>query len=193
MQVQKKLLMAVVMGAMPFAAPGQTSGQEEDDGFFSMQFDKLEYVRARAGEWVAYDGQASLGGAKNQLVLKAEGVATNGELREAKSQFLWGHSVATSWDTQLGVRLDHGRGIAQRQWLVLGAEGFASGWLDIDLAAHVGSSGRAAVELDMASEVSLARRMYLRPRIEMDFYSRNDEKWGIGSGLSEVTVGLRLI
>lgn len=192
MQRQKRILAAAVLGVLPFAALGQTSAGAQGDEIFSVQFDKLEYMRAQEDEWAAYDGEAWGGGGENQLVFKAEGEAARGGLRESKTQVLWGHSAATFWDSLLGVRFDHGKDIAKRQWLVLGVQGLAPDWFDVDLAAYVASSGRAAFELDMGYEIPLARRVYLRPSVEMDFHSRNDERWGIGSGLSEATAGVRL-
>ena len=58
----------------------------------------------------AYDAQGWFGRDQNKLVLKAEGDVARGRLQSARTEALWGHAVATFWDTQLGLRYDSGTG-----------------------------------------------------------------------------------
>lgn len=160
--------------------------------FGSVNFDRLEYVRARGEEWAAYEGEAWYGSTYNRAVIKAEGEVASGKLQESETQLLWRHAVSTFWDTELGFRFDHGQGVPNREWLAFGFKGLAPYWFEVDATAYVGSSGRTALALKAEYDILLTQKLYLQPSVEVNFYGKDDERWGIGSGLTDGTAGLRL-
>ncbi len=160
--------------------------------FGSVNFDRLEYVRARGDEWAAYEGEAWYGSTYNRAVIKAEGEVAKGKLQESETQLLWRHAVSTFWDTELGVRFDHGQGAPNREWLAFGFKGLAPYWFEVDATAYVGSSGRTALGLKAEYDILLTQKLYLQPSVEVNFYGKDDERWGIGSGLTDGTAGVRL-
>lgn len=172
--------------------PAQRLRMSDEHNFASVWFDRLEYVRAGSHEGLAYEGQAWYGSTYNRAVLKAEGEVTNGKLEESQTELLWGHAVSTFWDTQLGVRFDHGQGAPNREWLAFGVQGLAPYWFEVDATAYVGPSGRTALGLSAEYDILLTQRLYLQPSVEVNFYGKDDEQWGIGSGLADGTAGLRL-
>jgi copper resistance protein B len=160
--------------------------------FGSVSFDRLEYVRARGEEWGAYEGEAWYGSTYNRAVIKAEGKVASGKLQESETQLLWRHAVSTFWDTELGVRFDHAQGTSNREWLAFGVKGLAPYWFEVDATAYVGPSGRTALGLKAKYDILLTQKLYLQPSVEVNFYGKDDKHWGIGSGLSDGTAGLRL-
>jgi copper resistance protein B len=124
-------------------------------------------------------------------VLKAEGTVDSNKLEEASTELLWGHSVATYWDTQLGVRYDSGDG-PDRTWLAFGVQGLAPYWFEVDATAYVGEGGRTAANLETTYDLLLTQKLILQPRIEADWYGKRDTRLGLGRGISEVKAGLRL-
>lgn len=124
--------------------------------------------------------------------MKAEGEVANGKLQESQTELLWGHAISTYWDTQLGIRFDHGQGVPNRKWLAFGVQGLAPYWFDIDATAYVGPSGRTALSLSAEYDLLITQRLVLQPRVEVNFYGKRDEAREIGSGLSDGTAGLRL-
>lgn len=160
--------------------------------FASVLVDRLEWAHASGSNAAAYEAQAWFGTSYNKLVLKAEGEASKGKLHEARTELLWGHAVASYWDTQLGIRNDAGSGRPARNWLAFGVQGLAPYWFEVDATAYVGTSGRTAMRLSAEYELLLTQRLILQPRIEANLYGKNDPAVGIGSGLSSGTVGLRL-
>jgi len=164
----------------------------DEDLFASLRFDRLEYVRAGGRGWGAYDGQAWFGTSYDRLVLKGEGEIADGRLRESRSEVLWGHAVSAFWDLQLGARFDYGRGEPSRQWLAVGAQGLAPYWFDVDATAYLGTGGRSALRLNASYDFLLSQRLYLQPGVEVNFYMKDDPDRGIGPGLSDGKVGLRL-
>lgn len=175
-----------------YALPGPRVLRFADEhSFKGLLIDRLERAYAHDGNSTAYDLQGWLGRDYNRLVVKAEGDVAHGKLEEARTEMLWGHAFAPFWDTQLGVRYDHGSG-PDRGWLALGVQGLAPYWFEIDAAAYVGDEGRTALRLGAEYELLLTQRLIVQPRIEARLYGRSDQERGIGSGLSETQAGLRL-
>ena len=171
--------------------PAQRLRMSDEHNFASVLVDRLEYVRARGNESMAYEGQAWFGGTYNRAVLKAEGEVARGKLLDSRTELLWGHAISTFWDSQLGVRYDHGIG-PNRGWLAFGVQGLAPYWFNVDATAYVGSNGRTALRLSTEYDLLLTQRLVLQPRVEVNFYGKRDEAREIGSGLSDGVAGLRL-
>jgi copper resistance protein B len=144
------------------------------------------------GRWsTAYELQARYGRDYDRLVLKAEGEVDGGKLEEARTELLWGHAVAVHWDMQLGVRHDSGVG-PNRSWLAFGVQGLAPYWFEIDATAYVGDEGRSALRLEADYELLLTQKLILQPRVEANLYGKRDAERALGSGLSDLTIGVRL-
>ena len=163
----------------------------DQKNFSSLLVDNLEVMRTKDKTFAEYDLQAWYGRTYDRVVLKAEGEADDGKLEAARTELLWGHAVAVYWDTQLGVRYDSGEGPG-RSWLAFGVQGLAPYWFEVDAAAYVGEEGRTALRLDVSYDLLLTQKLVLQPKIETDFYGKSDTERGLGSGLSDVSVALRL-
>jgi copper resistance protein B len=180
------------LGSGKYALPGPRQLRLADEhNFGSLLVDRLERVDTRDGNATAYEAQAWFGRNYDRLVVKAEGDYGQGKLQEARTELLWGHAIATFWDTQLGVRYDSGVG-PDRSWLAFGVQGLAPYWFEVDAAAYVGDKGRTAFRLGAEYELLLTQKLVLQPRLEINAYGKSDEALGIGSGLSDGVAGLRL-
>jgi copper resistance protein B len=176
----------------PYARPGPRELRMADEhNFGALLIDRLERVYTDNGDATAYDAQAWFGRDYDRLVLKAEGDVARGRLQEARTEALWGHAVATFWDTRLGARYDYGVG-SDRGWLAFGIQGLAPYWFNVDATAYAGSRGRTALRLGAEYEMLLTQKLILQPRIEMNLYGKRDEAREIGRGLSDASAGLRL-
>ena len=154
--------------------------------------DQLEYVHSRdGGNAAVIDGRAWYGGDIDKLWLKFEGEHADGRLQDLRTEVLWDHAVSTYWDTQLGVRHDFGIGPG-RTWAAFGVQGLAPYWFETEATFYVGQVGRTAARVQAECEVLLTQRLILQPRAEVNFYGKDDPARGIGSGLSDAEVGLRL-
>lgn len=175
----------------PYVLPSSQRPRLSDEhNFGALLVDRLERVHTRDGNAAAYDAQAWFGRDYDRAVVKAEGEVANGKWQEARTELLWGHAVATYWDTQLGIRHDGGEGAA-RNWLAFGVQGLAPYWFEADAAAYVGDNGRTALRLEAEYELLLTQRFILQPRVEFNLYGKNDPARDIGSGLSNGAAGLR--
>ena len=163
----------------------------DEHSFGTLLIDRLERVYGRDGNATAYDAQGWFGRDQNKLVLKAEGDVAQGRLQSARTEVLWGHAAATFWDTQLGLRNDSGVGPA-RNWLAFGVQGIAPYWFDIEATGYLGDQGRSALRLAASYDVLLTQKLIAQPRIDANAYGKSDPARDIGSGLSNLTAGLRL-
>lgn len=153
--------------------------------------DRLESVHTRDEIFSEYDLLAWLGKDYDRLVVKAEGEADEGKLHEARTELLWSHALAAHWDTQLGLRYDSGL-TPDRKWLALGVQGLAPYWFEIGATVYIGEQGHTALRIGAEYELLLTQRLILHPRAEANFYGKQDAARELGTGLSNLTAGMRL-
>lgn len=153
---------------------------------------RLEYRQAtRGGDGAAWQAEAWWGRDLDRAWFKSEGERGADGLREARSELAWSHAVAAFWDTQLGLRVDHGAG-PSRRWVALGIEGLAPYWFELAATLYAGTQERTAARLEAAYELNLTQRWILRPQLELDAYGKRDPARGVRAGLSDAEAGLRL-
>ena len=169
--------------------------REEHGGMPNHRFliDRLEYA-ARGGrdgyEWD--DVQFWYGGDLNKLWLKSQGEGTFGEgVERAEVQALYSRAVAPFWDVQLGVRHDF-EPHPTRNHLVLGIQGLAPYWFEVDAAAFLSEEGDVTGRAEVEYDQRLTQRLILQPRTELNFSLQDVPELNIGSGLSTAEAGLRL-
>lgn len=164
----------------------------DEQNFGSLLADRFEAVNGADNNWISYDLQAWYGRDYDRLVIKAEGEVDNGTLEESSTELLWSHALATYWDTQLGLRYDSADGLDSRSWLAFGVQGLAPYWFELDITAYLGEDGRSALGFEAEYELLFTQRLVLQPRLEANLYGKDDAIRGLGAGLSDATVGLRL-
>ena len=182
-----------VRGSGPYSLPGVPPLQMHDQhSFASLHVNRLEHAWPRHGRsFTTFEGELRVGRGAHQGLLKAEGEVARGRLHEAHTELLWGYAIAPFWNTQLGLRLDGGEG-PNRTWLAFGVEGTAPYNVETRATAYLGSSGRAALRLELAYDAYLTQKLVLQPRTEWQLYAKDDVERGIGKGLTSVSAGLRL-
>jgi copper resistance protein B len=153
--------------------------------------DRLEAFDANEGDGVEWDAQAWFGTDLNKLWLRSEGERTGGGTEAADLEVLYGRAFARWWDVVAGVRHDFKPG-APQDFAAIGVMGLAPYKFEVEATAYIGQSGQTAARFEAEYETLLTNRLILQPQVELNFYGRNDERRGIGSGLSTAEAGLRL-
>src|SRR3546814_4500015 len=64
--------------------------------------------------------------------------------------------------------------------LAFGVTGLAPYWFEVDVTSYVGPSGRTALALKAEYDILLTQKLYLQPSVEVNFYGKDDERWGVG-------------
>ncbi|MEC4718140.1 copper resistance protein B [Noviherbaspirillum sp. CPCC 100848] len=173
-----------------YQIPGSEMVMADNDIFYMVLFDQLEYVKSRDSNGLAWDAEAWVGRDYSRLWIKTEGERLEGR-SEGTIEALWSKPVAAFWDAQVGVRHDFGAG-PSRQWLALAIQGVAPYWFDVEGALYLGSAGRVGARFKTDYSFRLTQTAFLTPEIEVNAYNKSDRARGIGSGLSDIQLGLRL-
>lgn len=167
------------------------AGGKDDPLLTKVLIDQLEVRDADdTNPWVL-DGQAWVGKDLQKLWFKAEVERVDSEIEEAELQALYSQAIAPFWDVQFGLRQDF-QPTPSRSWGVIGLQGLAPYFFEVDTALFIGESGRTAFRLEAEYELLFTQRLILTPEIEVNLYGQNDIDLGIGSGLSDIEAGLRL-
>jgi copper resistance protein B len=95
------------------------------------------------------------------------------------------------WNLQAGARQDFGTG-PSRTWAALGVEGLSPFWLEVEATIYAGEQSRTAARIKVERDWLITQRWVLQPELEANLYGKSDPERQIGSGLSDIDVGLRL-
>jgi len=185
--IGKLLLVLSLLVATPLYA----GEMESDPTLFAVFADQLEWRNAGNEDLLAWDAQGWIGKDLNKFWWKTDGEIASGDVDNAELQFLYSRSIATYWEVQAGVRTDI-KPDPGRDWAVLGVQGLAPYFFELDTALFVSSSGRTAARLNAEYSFLFTQKVILTPEIEINVFGENDSALRIGSGLSDIEVGLRL-
>lgn len=159
-------------------------------GFGRVLLDRLEWSEIDGEAALSWDAQAWYGGDYDRLWLKTEGESVEGD-REGRVELLWDRTFSRWWSLQGGVRHDFGEG-PSRTWAGFGVQGLAPYWFEVDAALYVGEEGRTAARFSTDYELLIAQRLILQPQLELNVYGKDDPRNGLGAGLADTQLGLRL-
>lgn len=200
--LMKRLVAASALGMLAMAAQAQPdpfplppkdwpSPVMDMQPFTFLQLDRLEYRSQSGRDLRVWDAQAWFGGDLDKLWLKTEGGnEVGGKTEEADLQALYARRIAPFWHVQAGVRRDWRSGVG-RNSAVVGIQGLAPYWFEVQamlFADRKGVSGR----LELENDLLLTQRLILQPQLEAQFSGYTDRDRGIGSGIEQVELGLRL-
>jgi copper resistance protein B len=154
--------------------------------------DRLEYRAQDGRDGYAWDGEAWYGGDYDRLWLKTEGEGAFGDaLEEAEVQALYSRAIDPWFNLQAGVRYDI-RPKPDRAHLVVGIQGLAPYWFEVDGALFLSDEGDLTARFEAEYDQRITNRLILQPRVELDLAAQDLPEIGIGAGLSSLEAGLRL-
>lgn len=157
--------------------------------------DQLEYAPGGEGRPVSLDLTGWYGGAYNRLWFRADGeqlTATSGGA--GHMELFYGRLVTPYWDALAGVRVDRKWGDASdtRAHLAVGVTGLAPMRFEFSPTLYLSQDGDLSAQIEAEYQLLITQRLVASPEIELRAALQEVPDWGIGSGLNEVGVGLRL-
>ena len=134
---------------------------------------------------------------RNRFWYKTEGSQqlSGGQTGEADLQLLYGRLIAPNWDFQIGARTEQSLGTGRadiRTYGVIGVQGLAPYQFDIEPILFISDAGQISSRLTVTFDLLLTQRIVLQPRFETTVAIQSDKKTGMGSGVNETDLGLRL-
>ncbi len=188
--------MTVAMLTAPFCGPARAVAQVADNEIYSLiLFDLFEYRRTGEANPVSWDMLGWIGGDFTRLWVKSEGaVATTGSGGEVEVQALYSRLFAPFWAGQIGARVAvrSGGGEVARVLAVVGLEGLAPYWFELEPTLFVSHKGDVSARLTASYEMFITQRLIAQPRVEVNAALQDALEVGVGSGLNYVDMGLRL-
>lgn len=160
---------------------------------FSMVMLNIAEVKIEDGrdayEW---GGEAWYGGDINRLVVKTEGEGEFGHgVESAEVQALYSRAIDPYFDVQAGVRYDF-EPDPSRIYATLGFEGLAPGFFEVEGALFLSDRGEFLGRLEAYYDQRITQKLILQPRAELNFAAQDSEDIGVGAGLSDAEIGVRL-
>jgi copper resistance protein B len=179
--ILKKCLMTLLLSTSLLSL--NIYSHENDDPILTrVMLDQLELRNSDGANTTALEGQMWIGKDLDKLWLKTNVERRNSVTETAEVQALYSHAITAFWDAQIGLR----------HWGVIGLQGLAPYWFDVDTALFVGESGRISARFSAEYELLLTQRLILTPKVEVNVFGQNDAETGTVSGLSDAKAGLRL-
>lgn len=166
---------------------------EHGGGSFSqLMFNLAEYRVRKGRDGYHWEGEGWFGGDFDRIVLKTRGEGAIGRrFDHGEAQALYARALDPYWNLQAGVRYDFGGG-RSTPYAAIGVEGLAPYWFEVSGALFVSDKGDLIGRIEGYHDMRLTRRLILQPRAELDFAAQDAPRDGIGSGLSQIELGLRL-
>lgn len=184
--------MAAIAQQQP-TEPGWPQPVQNNMSFWKVLLNQNELRTGNGVTTYRWDGEAWYGGNLNQIWFRSEGKLNtgNGKFNDTEVQALYSRAFTRYFDFQTGVRLDV-QPTPVRGWLAFGVDGLAPFSWEIGAFGFVSDGGHAAARFDGYHDINLTQRLIAQPQFEINFYSKNDARRAIGSGLSNLDTGLRL-
>lgn len=158
-----------------------------------LRTDRLEYQSNEGAALLLWDGEGWIGGDINKIWIKTEGEYDFDAhaFEHAEVQALYSRAISPFFDLQAGVRHDI-KPDPSNTYGVLGLQGLAPYWFEIDAAAFISDDGDVSARIEAEYELMMTQRLILQPRTEWIITLQDSPEIGVGSGLSKVEAGLRL-
>lgn len=171
----------------------QALRREHGGGTFSQVMIDLAEVRIADGEeGYAFESDLWFGGDINRFVVKADGEGELGEpIESAELKALYSRAIGPYFNLQAGVGQDLGAG-PDRTHAVLGIEGLAPYWLEVDGYVYLSTDGEVRASASAEYDQRITQRLILQPKVEFDLSAQDIPELGIGAGLTSAELGLRL-
>ena len=154
--------------------------------------DQLEASFGDGEEGYALDAQGWTGGDINRFWWKSEVEGDfDGEVEEAEVQALYSRAFRPFFDFQTGLRQTY-RPEGDRTDLVVGIQGLAPYWFEVDAAAFLSNKGELTARAEAEYDQRITNRWIVQPRAEVVLSAEDIPELRIGSGLSTLQIGARL-
>lgn len=157
-----------------------------------LSFNLAEYQARKGRDGYRWDAEGWYGGDINRVTVKSEGEGNFGEAIESvETQLLYSRAVDAYFNLQAGVRQDLGHG-PDRTYATVGFEGLAPYWFEVEGALFVSNKGDVSARIEGYYDQRITQQLILQPMAELNLSAQDVPELGIGSGLADMELGLRL-
>jgi len=160
-------------------------------------FDEFEYGFNHGENPLSWDATSWFGGDWNRIWVKTEGeLSTSDFSLSGEAQLLYSRLIGAFWEFQIGLRGDlaaaDGQGPEGRGHLVVGLEGLAPYWFELEPTIFISHKGDVSFRLRATYDLFITQRLIAHPSFETNVAIQSVTEFGVGSGLNDIQLGLRL-
>lgn len=160
--------------------------------FFQALVNVAEVQIRKGREAFEWDGEAWYGGDIHRLWLKSEGEGEfDRSLEAAELQALYSRAIGPYFNLQGGLRYDI-KPNPSRTYVAVGVEGLAPSFFDVEGTLFLSNKGELMARAEGSYDQRITQRLILQPSAELNFAAQSSREIGMGAGLSEAEIGLRL-
>ena len=155
-------------------------------------FNIAEYQARDGRDGFEWGAEGWYGGDINRLWVKTKGEGAFGEpLESAEVQALYSRAIDPYWNVQGGLRYDF-KPNPSRFYATVGVEGLAPSFFDVEGALFLSNKGELMARAEGYYDQRITQRLILQPRAELNLAAQNSRDIGVGAGLSDAEIGVRL-
>jgi copper resistance protein B len=163
-----------------------------DQKFFQAVVNVFEAQFRNGRDGYEWGADAWYGGDINRLWVKTEGEGAFGEpVEKAEVQALYSRAIGPYFNLQGGIRYDF-KPNPSRVYAVAGFEGLAPSFFDVEGALFLSNKGELMARLEGYYDQRITQRLILQPKAELNFAAQSSREIGVGKGLTDAEIGLRL-
>lgn len=156
-----------------------------------VRLDQLEWRMGKAKDGLAWQGRAWTGGDLDRFLLRSEGAMEGGTVEHGEVRALWSHAIGPYANLETGIRQDFGHG-PSRTHATIGVDAMLPYWIEVEGAVFLSHKGDLTARVELTHDMRLTNRLILQPRVEADLSAQDVPALGMGSGITEMSGGLRL-
>ena len=156
-----------------------------------LMLDRFEWQDADGETSLKWEGGVWTGGDINRLVMNVKGAYLPDEdsFDGGEVELLYSRAATRYFNVQTGLRHEFGPDETQG---VIGIEGLAPYWFEVNAHAYLGGEAGAAIEAELEYEILFTQRLILQPVVETRFAFGDAPTLDQGTGFTDVEAGLRL-
>jgi copper resistance protein B len=180
---------AIIAAFLPVSSIA--AGFSDDPILTYFKADEFEWRDADEGTLFVWEFDAWLGKDLSKFWVKSEGERVGSKTESSEIDLLYSIGVSTYWDLQLGLRHDFKLDSSENS-IGAGFLGVAPYLFEIDASLFVNDDELFNARVEAEYEYLFSQQLVLVPKLELSLYSDDDADRGIGSGLSDVELSVRL-
>lgn len=161
--------------------------------FGGVRFDKLEWNGLGGSDTARWDMEAFVGNDYDKFFFKSEGTfdGRTQNFEDARFQALYSRMIGYFFDFQVGVRHDVSPK-PSRTYAVIGIEGLAPGFFEIDADAYISQKGELSASFTGWYDLLITNRLILQPRVDLRLQLQSVPELDLGRGVTDFELGARL-
>ncbi len=188
MAVAARHVLFIAIAAGVFCSPA--TAQIKDKEIFISTKIEAGYDLVDRRKSMRWEGEGWIGNDTHKFWWKTEGEHGRRSLEDAELQILYSRRISRFFDIQAGLRNDFEP--KNTTFGVIGVQGLAPYWLEVDLALFIDRHGHVSMRIEADYDLLITQRLILNPFVELNFSANEVPNRLLGPGITDIETGVKL-